>query len=132
MRRLVGAPPQTPLRRKNKEVVAVPSDRTTRLYIRVTPEEKDKILSLAQQAGLASASEYVRRMAIDGQIVKREYVGLREMASQIGKIGSNVNQIAKRANERRYVPQEDIDEVMLCLRQILRLLDKLVKNIMKG
>lgn len=107
-------------------------EKTTRLYVRVTAKQKELIRNLTQESGLVSTSEYVRQMALTGQVIKKEYTGLKELAAQIGKIGSNVNQIAKRANERRLVPQGDIDAVMRYLKQILRLLDRQARQIIKS
>lgn len=102
-----------------------------RLYIRVTEQEKKHILSRMRKAGMVNMSEYARQMILKGQITVNEYGGLRELAAQIGKIGTNVNQVAKRANERRHVPQEDVEELMLCLKQVLSLLERTAKKIMK-
>lgn len=102
--------------------------RTTCLLIRVTEEEKKLIRERVNQAGLTNLSEYARQMLLNGQVVKKEFRELKGLAAQIGRIGGNVNQIAKRANESRNVTQEDIDEVMFCLRKILRVLERDVRK----
>jgi len=69
---------------------------------------------------------------LDGQIIKKDYSELRGLTGQINKIGSNVNQIAKRANERRLVTKGEIDEVLRYLQQVLRILNKEVKRFLRS
>lgn len=83
------------------------------------------------EAGFTSCSAYARQALMNGQIIKKEFKELRTLNSALGKIGSNVNQIARRANERRYVPESDIAEIMQLLQQIFRVLDKELRRLMK-
>lgn len=76
-------------------------------------------------------SEYSRQMLLNGQVVKKEFREIRGLTAQIGRLGGNINQIAKRANEKRVVPQSDIDEVALLMRTILRILKSDLKAALK-
>ena len=77
--------------------------RTKGVYIRLTPSELERLDSLAQAAGLKRAA-YTRQKALGdaGPRAQRQPSAdrqeLAELLGQIGKIGSNVNQLSHRAN----------------------------------
>jgi len=54
-------------------------------------------------------SEYLRKVSVDGVIIKRELEGLYE----ISKIGVNINQIAKQVNKRDMVIERDVEELRM-------------------
>lgn len=106
--------------------------RTVALQVYVTPEEHEKIKNIMSGAGINNFSAYARAMLLNDRVVRKDFTELKSLTGQIGKIGSNVNQIAKRANERKVVPQEDIDQVMLCLKQVLRILEREVRRVLRS
>jgi hypothetical protein len=106
-------------------------NKNKRLFIRVSEGEKNRILELMKQAEINNISEYARQMLLNGQVVKKDFSELKGLIAQIGRIGGNVNQIAKRANESRIVAQEDIDETMFCLRRVLRILESDVRKVLR-
>ena len=72
---------------------------------------------------------YLRKMALDGYILRLDLLELKEMLSQLRYMGNNVNQIAKRANEVGVIDEMDIRGVSKrqerMLEQMARLLEKL-------
>ena len=76
------------------------NDRTEDMHFRATPEEKEMIRKKAEKAGL-SMSDYLRRQALSKKVtvispeIFKEY---RELCSQFGWYGNNINQIAKHLN----------------------------------
>ncbi len=74
--------------------------RTDRLFVRLTPEEKAIFLGRADKAGLTAAA-FLRAAAIGNagpraqKKVPADAQALREMIGHLGKIGSNLNQIAR-------------------------------------
>lgn len=64
------------------------------------------------QLGTSNLSAYLRKMAIDGLIVKLDMPELREMISLLRRSSNNLNQIAKRTNETGRVYDTDIREVV--------------------
>ena len=64
------------------------------------------------QLGTSNLSAYLRKMAIDGLIVKLDMPELREMISLLRRSSNNLNQIAKRMNETGRVYDTDIREVL--------------------
>jgi len=65
----------------------------------VDEEEKQQLDSKMLQFGTKNMGAYLRKMSIDGMVIKKDYSDIRKLLGEIGKIGSNINQIAKRANE---------------------------------
>ena len=78
----------------------------------VTPHEQDLIRQKMAQLGTSNLSAYLRKMAIDGLIVKLDMPELREMISLLRRSSNNLTQIAKRMNETGRVYDTDIREVL--------------------
>ena len=82
-----------------------------------------------RKAGTTNMGAYLRKMALDGYILRLDLPELKEMLSQLRYMGNNVNQIAKRANEVGVIDEMDIRGVSKrqerMLEQIARLLEKL-------
>ncbi len=57
-----------------------------------------KIRKRMKQLGTDNMSAFLRKMAIDGYIVKLELPELKEMITLLHRSSSNLNQIAKRVN----------------------------------
>ena len=85
--------------------------RPIQLKLRVNQQEKEIIQQKMQQLGTANMGAYLRKMAIDGYVLKLDMAEMREMLSLLRRISSNVNQIAKRANETGRVYDADLDEI---------------------
>lgn len=73
------------------------------VYVRMTSEEKQKLFSLAASHGL-SPSDYIRVRTLEARPVTRKAGPDRAVfiaaLAELGKIGSNVNQIARTLNYR--------------------------------
>ena len=72
------------------------------MTIRFDQETYDRIARSARAADL-SVSEYIRRMVTKGKIVIRQEIiaeipMLKQLIAEFGKIGSNLNQIARHYN----------------------------------
>ena len=82
-----------------------------------------------REAGTTNMGAYLRKMALDGLVIKLDLPELKEMLSQLRYMGNNVNQIAKRANEVGVIDEMDIRGVSKrqerMLEQMARLLEKL-------
>lgn len=82
-----------------------------------------------REAGTTNMGAYLRKMALDGYILRLDLPELKEMLSQLRYMGNNVNQIAKRANEVGVIDEMDIRGVNKrqerMLEQMARLLEKL-------
>jgi hypothetical protein len=97
--------------------------RTSHLTIRLTPDERAAIDDAAGQAGLTSGS-YARQAVMGAPVprqVRRPPVERRELArllGELGKIGGNLNQLARAANSGVLVYQGEIDTALGGLREV--------------
>lgn len=70
------------------------------------------------QLGTGNMSAFLRKMAIEGLIVKLELPELREMVSLLRRSSNNLNQIAKRLNETGRVYDADMEDILQKQNQI--------------
>ena len=83
------------------------------IRFRVAPEEREMIESKMAQFGTTNMAAYLRKISIDGYVVRLDLPELREMVSLLRRSGNNINQIAKRVNETSRIYDADID----CLKE---------------
>ena len=83
------------------------------IRFRVTPEEREMIESQMAQFGTSNMAAYLRKISIDGYVVRLDLPELREMVSLLRRSSNNLNQIAKRVNETSRIYDADID----CLKE---------------
>lgn len=83
------------------------------IRFRVTPEERSMIEAKMAQLGTSNMAAYLRKIAIDGYVVKLDLPELKEMVSLLRRSSNNLNQIAKRVNETSRIYDADID----CLKE---------------
>ena len=85
--------------------------RTEQILFWVNEEERAQIEERMAQLGTSNMSAFLRKMAIEGLIVKLELPELREMVSLLRYSSNNINQIAKRLNESGRVYDEDMADI---------------------
>lgn len=104
-------------------------NRPIQVKFRVTPEERKMIDRRMEQAGINNMAAYLRKMAIDGYVVKMELPELRDLISLLRRTSNNFNQIARRVNSTDRIYADDIAEMKNLLEQIWeadnRILEKL-------
>ena len=79
------------------------------IRFRVTPDEREMIESKMAQFGTSNMAAYLRKISIDGYVVRLDLPELREMVSLLRRSSNNLNQIAKRVNETSRIYDADID-----------------------
>lgn len=92
--------------------------RPIQVKFRVTPEERELISKRMKQVGTINMAAYLRKMAIDGYVVKLELPELRERISMLRRYNNNVNQIARRVNSTGRIYDDDIQEIKTQLEKI--------------
>ena len=86
-------------------------ERDMRIDLRVTKNEYDLINEKMLMIGCKNMSAYIRKMAIDGMIIKLDIPELKEISSLLRHNGNNINQIAKRLNGGGQIYAEDIESI---------------------
>jgi hypothetical protein len=92
--------------------------RPVSILLYVSESEKTAIEDKMSLLGTDNMSAYLRKMAIDGLIVKLELTELREITSLLRHTSNNINQIAMRANANGRIFKEDLDEIHDALEQV--------------
>ena len=93
-------------------------NRPIQVKFRVTPEERAMIDKRMEQADTINMAAYLRKMAIDGYVVKLDLPELRDMISLLRRTSNNFNQIARRVNSTNRVYENDIQEMKTMLEQL--------------
>lgn len=104
-------------------------NRPIQVKFRVTPEERQLIDRRMAQAGTLNMAAYLRKMAIDGYVVKLELPELRDLISLLRRISNNFNQIAKRVNSTSRIYAEDICEMKTQIEQTWAAVNKVLEKL---
>lgn len=104
---------------------------TRHINLRLTDTQYDILSIAAGQAGL-SLSEYIRRQVLKGKVIaKYEIVAdvpeLKKLILEFGKIGSNLNQIARHFNQGGIHSQEMRQAINRCIAEIYEMKYEVVK-----
>ena len=82
--------------------------REVQLNFRVSPEELALIEQKMSQLGTKNREAYLRKMALDGYVVKLELPELKELLSLMRYSSNNLNQLTKRAHETGRIYEADL------------------------
>lgn len=81
--------------------------------IRMTQEELQAIQKKMELFGTTNFSAFVRKMAIDGYVVKLELPELKELVSLLRYSSNNLNQLTKRVHESGRIYDADLEDIQL-------------------
>ena len=95
--------------------------KTSGIYFKVTDEERKLIEQRMALAGVRNMSAYIRKMCIDGYIVRLQVSELTECAKLLRYISNNVNQIARRVNSGGAVYPDETSEIRTKLAEASKL-----------
>ena len=104
-------------------------NRPIQVKFRVTPEERVLIDKRMAQAGTINMAAYLRKMAIDGYVVKLELPELRDLISLLRRTGNNFNQIARRVNSTNLIYEDDIHEMKLMIDKTCEATNKVLEKL---
>ena len=85
--------------------------RPVRIEFRVTEQERQLIQKKMEQLGTKSMGAYLRKMAIDGYIIKVDYTEQKKLAASVSRVAGNINQICRRINQTGHFYEDDIVEL---------------------
>ena len=93
-------------------------ERDQELRALFTQEEVERLKQRMNEAGVRNRSAFIRKMALDGYIVKLDTTDIRQLISLLRKSSNNLNQIAKRVNSTNTVYGADIADMQVKLDEI--------------
>lgn len=86
--------------------------------IRLTPEEDRQIKTAMAQMGVPSFQYYAKNQLVLGKVVQIDFSELKDLRVAINRVGTNINQIAKHANENQGVTPEEVAQVIEYLTEL--------------
>lgn len=92
-------------------MTAAKRKREVQLNFRVSPQELSVIEEKMSQLGTKNREAYLRKMALDGYVVKLELPELKELVSLMRYSSNNLNQLTRRVHETGRVYDADLEDI---------------------
>lgn len=86
--------------------------RNIRISIRLTEEEHQLLKEKMARIGVTNQEAFLRKMALDGLVIKLDLPELKQMISLLRYTSNNINQIAKRLNESGRAYETDFADIL--------------------
>ena len=86
--------------------------RNIRNSVRLTEEEHRLLKEKMARIGVTNQEAFLRKMALDGLVIKLDLPELKQMISLLRYTSNNINQIAKRLNESGRAYDTDLAEIL--------------------
>lgn len=102
--------------------------RPIRIEFCVTEQERQLIQNKMAQLGTKNMGAYLRKMAIDGYIIKVDYTQQKKLAAAVSRVASNINQICRLINSTGNLYAEDVAELKERQAEIWSLLKETQRN----
>lgn len=93
-------------------------ERKNELKIYLSDDEQYILEQKVKASGMRSKSSFLRHLILYGYVYDIDYSDLRDCNAALGKIGGNLNQIAKRMNATGNVYKSDVEEVKRLMTQV--------------
>ncbi len=81
------------------------------VYLRLNDDEYRILQEKCKLSKHRNVSDYLRQQIVEDIVYYIDYKYLRKYNYQLGKIGTNINQIAKKANQTNSIYQSDIEDL---------------------
>ena len=91
--------------------------------MRVTPQENDLIKQRMAHHNFSNFNIYARYMLLTGEVVTVDYSELIKLRTEINRIGTNINQLAKYVNTTEEITLENFQNLQASLAEVKRLMD---------
>lgn len=96
--------------------------RPNQILFFVSDDEKRIIKGEMKQLGTKNMGAYLRKMAIDGYIIKVDYTQQKKLAAAVSRAAANINHICRRINSTGHFYEDDVAELKERQAEIWRLL----------
>ena len=99
------------------------------IIIMVNELEKALVEEKMRQLGTKNMGAYIRKMAIDGYVVRLDLSDISELVSLLRRSSNNLNQYAKRAHETGRIYEADIEDVQSSLKSVWEKADQIMTRL---
>ena len=101
------------------------------MHFFVSQAELDLIEQNMALSGSTNLSAFLRKMAIDGMVIKLDMPEIREMLKLLRRANANINQIAKHLHETGRVYDTDLEEILGYQKEIYKGQNELLTRLAK-
>ena len=102
--------------------------RPNQILFFVSDEEKRIIKAKMAQLGTKNMGAYLRKMAIDGYIIKVDYTEQKKLAAAVSRIAANINHVCRRINQTGHFYEDDAAELKEKVGEVWKLLKQYQKE----
>ncbi len=96
--------------------------RAIRIEFCVSENEHRLIKAKMQQLDTKNMGAYLRKMAIDGYIIKVDYTHQKKLAAAVSRAAANINHVCRRINSTGHFYEDDVAELKERQKEIWQLL----------
>lgn len=101
------------------------------IYMKVSPEELQRIRTRMESVGIRNLSRYMLKMALNGYVINLDMSDMKEVLRLMKINSNNLNQYVKRANETGSIYREDVEELQRMHKELLYLLGNILEQLSK-
>ena len=101
------------------------------MHFFVSQTEFDLIEQNMALSGCTNLSAFLRKMAIDGMVIKLDMPEIKELLKLLRRANANINQIAKHLHETGRVYDTDLEEILGYQKEIYKGQNELLTRLVK-
>ena len=105
--------------------------REVQLNFRGSPEELALIEQKMAQLGTKNREAYLRKMALDGYVVRLELPELKELVSLLRRSSNNLNQLTRKVHETGRVYDADLEDISQRQEQLWEGVEEIITQLSK-
>jgi predicted transcriptional regulator len=110
------------------QILAAQVEATNKSFTEIIRELVKEKMELAN---IRNREAYIRKMILDGYVVRLDLSDVRKMVQLLSNATSNLNQIAKRANETRSVFESDITDLQAHYEKLWEQAEAILRGLVK-
>ena len=103
-------------------------ERTDSVQFYLNDDEEHILNEKFKLSGMKSKSAFLRQLILYGYVYDVDYSYLRNYNTELGRISSSLNQIAKRINSTEHLYKEDMNEVKELMNQVWHTQKSMLSN----
>lgn len=104
-------------------------ERDHQIHFRLNDDEMTILEAKMREAKTKNKAQFFRELLLYSNVYYVEFEDIRNMNTELGRIGNNINQIAKKMNETGNVYKEDVAEVKERQERIWQLLKSIISKL---
>lgn len=87
------------------------TNRESIVCVRFTPEELAILREKMESIGTTNLSAFIRKLCMDGYVIKLDFPELKEMVSLLRYSSNNLNQLTKRVHQIGRIYDADLEDI---------------------